>query len=154
MKKYILFFGLLSLLLAACSNDEEKAEPVPLPAETETEESTPVEEVVNESSDVDFKEIINDNMHEGDKITKFSNEGDEIKATIKLAEDDLLSNKDLAETTYSAIGESLLEVEDWQVLTINFEDVGEVSFNRDEAEKNEYGSFFPTAEIAKRLGNI
>ncbi|GEL05485.1 hypothetical protein [Rummeliibacillus stabekisii] len=155
MKKYILFSGLLSLLLlTACGNNEEKAEPVPLPAQTESEESAPAEEVVNESNDVDFKEMISDNMRESDKLTKFSNKGNEIKATINLAESQFLSKKDLAESAYSAIGEILLGVEDWRVLTINFEDVGEVSFNRDEAEKNENGSFFPTAEIAKRLGNI
>lgn len=85
----------------------------------------------NESDDVDFKEIISDSIREGDKITKFSNKGNEIKATIKLAEDDLLSKKYLAETIYSSIGESLFGVEDWQVLTINIEEVGEVSFNRD-----------------------
>ncbi|GEM_PF-3138525 len=136
MKKYILFISVLFLLfLAACGNNDEdrsaESESVQVQAQTETEESAPAEELENESDDVDFKEIISDSIREGDKITKFSNKGNVIKTTIKLAEDDLLSKKDLAETIYSSIGESLFGVEDWQVLTINIVEVGEVSFNRD-----------------------
>lgn len=57
-----------------------------------------------------------------------------------------------AEARYSSISDNMLSVEGWDTLTINFENVGEISFKRDEAESNEYGSYFPTERIMEKLG--
>lgn len=146
--KRILSMGLISVaLLVAC--DEESSKDTTTSSNQNT--SAVKTEETTSNNDVDFKTIIEDNLREGDKITQFSNVGDEIKATIKLAENDLLDAQTLAETSYTSISESLLSVSDWETLTINFENIGEVSFNRSEATENEYGSYFESKEIINKL---
>ncbi|MEK5481030.1 hypothetical protein [Viridibacillus sp. FSL R5-0888] len=160
MKKYILLSSLLAVsLLTACGETEKTTETNKAPETTQQTESKSekpkVETTTKKSNDVDFKSIIKENIGEKDKLVAFSNKGSEIKATIELDKNNLLTPNDMAESRYSSISGGLLEVEDWQTLTVNFVDVGEVSFNRDEAETNDIlGSFFPTAKIAKKLGNI
>lgn len=146
MKK-ILILSLLSVTLLVACDEEASTE-----NKTNTQETqTTVVQKTESNSDVDFKTIITDNLREGDEVTHFSNESDVIQATIKLANNDLTEEKLLAESSYSTISEKLLTMEDWNTLTINFENVGEISFNRNEAKENEYGAYFENEEIINRL---
>lgn len=91
-------------------------------------------------------------MGEDDNLVEAAVEGDEIKVVIELAPHDLLPAKSLAATSYSQASDALLEREDWQVLTIDYVNVGVISMNRLEKESNEYGDYFPTAKIDEMIG--
>lgn len=137
-----------SLLLVACGNTSDTS------SEANEENSKPTtqsSETTEKKKVADFKSMIEDNLRDGDKINHFSNEDDILKVDITLAKDDLLEPYMLAETAYASISEHLLSVDGWNTLTINFENVGEISFNRDEAQKNDYGSYFKNEEIINRL---
>jgi len=91
-------------------------------------------------------------LGEKDKITSLSFENGEIKGVIELAPNKLLSVKDLAVTSYSRASDALLDKEGWEVLTIEYVKVGNVSMKRSEKETNEYNmDYFPTTKIMERL---
>lgn len=78
----------------------------------------------------------------------------EIQATIEIGDNEILDDKSmLAEVIYASAGDELLDIEGWEILTIEFVDIGKVSMHRDEKESNEYGDYFPAEEIMKQLGN-
>lgn len=120
------------------SEDKDKNEHKDVDDEVKTDQS-------------DFKKIISDNIAEDDKVKEFKVEDGIVYASIQLAEG-MLDDATTAEAHYSSISDNMLSVEGWNTLTINFENVGEISFKRDEAESNEYGSYFPTERIMEKLG--
>lgn len=92
-------------------------------------------------------------LSEGDSITNVEIYDGEIKAVIEISDDAIISDKSLlAESIYSRAGDALLELEGWDVLTVEFVDVGEVSMQRNEKESNEYGmDYFPLEKIIGQL---
>lgn len=92
-------------------------------------------------------------LGEGDSITNVEIYDGEIKMVIEISDDAIISDKSLlAETIYSRAGDALLEHEGWEVLTVEFVDVGEVSMLRDEKDTNEYGmDYFPLEKIIGQL---
>lgn len=111
------------------------------------------EEASEPMNDEKLVEIIEyEGMGEEDTLVSASLGDGEIKAVIELAPSELLSAEDLAVTRYSQASDGLLEHEGWDVLTIEYVDVGTISMNRSEKETNEYDmDYFPVAEIEKRL---
>lgn len=130
-------------------DSEDETKPEPEIAEEENSEPEPNTYItVGE-----VKEIIEyAGMGEDDKLVDAAVEGEEIKAVIELAPHDLLPAKNLAATSYSQASDALLERDDWQVLTIDYVNVGIISMNRLEKESNEYGDYFPTAKIEEIIG--
>ncbi|RST58595.1 hypothetical protein D5F11_016300 [Siminovitchia terrae] len=88
---------------------------------------------------------------EQDKLISVDVVDGEIKIVIEQAPHDLLPGEDLATNTYSKISDELLELESWDILTIQYVDIGTISMNRSEKERNEYGDYFPTQVIEERL---
>lgn len=88
---------------------------------------------------------------ENDKLVNFSFIDGEIKATIDLAQNELISDKDMAVNRYTQLSDELLNHEGWQILTIAYSNIGTISMNRNEKESNEFGDYFPTMEIEDRL---
>lgn len=146
-----------TVLLYGCSEvtDSEPTEKKEVKAvdQSEVESKKEDKDIVAEvkADQPDFKKIIIDNLAEDDIVNDFKTEDGIVYASIQLAEG-MLDDVTMAEAHYSSISDSMLSVEGWDTLTINFEDVGEISFKRDEAESNEYGSYFPTKRIMEKLG--
>ena len=91
-------------------------------------------------------------LGENDELTTLDIDGSEVKAVVELGGNEFLGDKELAETVYGNAGDVLLEHDGWEVLTIEFVDVGEVSMNRDQAETNELGmEYFPIDNIIEQL---
>lgn len=86
-----------------------------------------------------------------DKLNNVSVENGEIKATIVLAPNELFSAKDMAVNGYSKLSDELLNHKGWQILNVTYTNIGSISMNRNEKETNEFGDYFPTLEIEKRL---
>ncbi len=118
---------------------------------------------VDQTEDADYiEELSQDELNElfkfdalglDDTLVDIAVENNEIKATVEVADHKMIDDKNiLAETIYSRAGDTFLQYEGWDVLTIEFVDLGEISMNRNEKETNEYGmDYFPTEEIAKQL---
>lgn len=93
-------------------------------------------------------------LGEGDSLTSLVIENGEIKAIVEIGDNEIFDDKSmLAEVIYASAGEELLQEDGWEVLTIEFVDVGKVSMSHDEKESNEYGDYFPIEEIMKQLEN-
>ncbi|WP_079480578.1 hypothetical protein [Halobacillus salinus] len=89
---------------------------------------------------------------EGDEIKSVTFDNGKIEAVINLADDDILTPTLNAINSYSQASDYLLKFEGWDVLTIEYTNVGEVSFNRNQAETNEYGGeYFPSLKIEEQL---
>ncbi|MCQ6527173.1 hypothetical protein OCF56_08560 [Bacillus mycoides] len=86
-----------------------------------------------------------------DKLNNVSVENGEIKATIVLAPNELFSAKDMAVNGYSKLSDELLNHKGWQILNVTYTNIGSISMNRNEKETNEFGDYFSTLEIEKRL---
>ncbi|MDM5236296.1 hypothetical protein QUF83_08680 [Bacillus cereus] len=98
------------------------------------------------------KEIIEYySIGENDKLNNVSVENGEIKATIVLAPNELFSAKDMAVNGYNKLSDELLNHQGWQILNVTYANIGSISMNRNEKETNEFGDYFPTLEIEKRL---
>ncbi|MBS4207489.1 hypothetical protein [Bacillus sp. FJAT-50079] len=169
MRKLVFMLSAILLALVAC-NAEEPKEKTDVKQETTSEktqkEDKGQEEVSTEKTTVETKQEDNSQtiteeglketieyygMGEGDTLVSASLENGEIKAVINVAPSDLFSAEDLAVTRYSQLSDELLDYEGWEVLTIEYVDVGTISMQRTEKASNEYGDYFPTAEIEKRL---
>lgn len=168
MKK-ILILMMATLFLSACGDSAaekelKEAEKRLEEAQKDTERlediseemGISVDEPVDESIDLSAEEVAEliayEALGEGDIITDVIIRDGEIKAVIEISDDAVISDKSiLAESVYSSAGDSLLEYDDWEVLTIEFVGVGEVSMNRDEKETNEFGDYFPLEKIIGQL---
>lgn len=117
-------------------------------------ESEPVEDIVIEPITEDLvREIIEQSaLSEGDELTSLEVDGYVINAVVKVTKNELLTEAMKAEVTYSRMSDQLLDIEGWEVLTVEFVDVGTVSFERRESVKNEFGGeYFPLEEIINQL---
>lgn len=127
---------------------EEKAK------QEEAEEAKENQEAVTSQllTEEKVKEILEYySIGEADKLINFYVTEGEIKATIDLAPIDIFSAEDMAVTRYISLSNELLNHEGWEILTITYSNIGTISMNRNEKETNEYGDYFPTMEIEKRL---
>lgn len=108
---------------------------------------------VEDISDDELKGIIEyTGIGEEDELISASLSDGEIKAVIKISPSDLFPAEIIAATQYSQLSDELLTLEGWEVLTVEYIEVGEVSMNRSEKESNEYGDYFPTVKIDELLG--
>ena len=179
MKRLLIIF-MAAMFLVACGADNEyekqrkEAEKQLEESEAELERVKEVSKQIDETSDLigevqeemgieddsvdvdelDESEAIDlleyEALGEGDTLTDIVVENGEIKAVIEMADADSI----FAEVIYSSAGDALLEHEGWDVLTIDFIDVGEISMNRNEKETNEYGmDHFPLEKIIGKLRN-
>lgn len=150
MRKLVVFVAFMSFVaLTACGGKETPVKDV-----NSTEVSVGAETDSKDEFDVNkIKEILEYSvLGEKDKITSLSFENGEIKGVIELAPNKLLSAKDLAVTSYSRASDALLEKEGWEVLTMEYVNVGNVSMKRSEKETNEHNmDYFPTEKIKERL---
>lgn len=178
--KKILFFIMAALLLVACSNDNSLENTNEQPKQKEVQKQEDTEKQIEEQTEkeelqVEEKKQEEDQsqeksesqqpmtteeateiieyygMGENDELVSLVVEGEEIKAVVKLADNNLLSPKDLAVSSYSQASDEYLIHEGWEVLTIEFVNIGSISMNRSKKETNEVGDYFPTAEIEKNL---
>ncbi|PIC80530.1 hypothetical protein CSV75_01690 [Sporosarcina sp. P18a] len=123
------------------------------------ETSFTIEETVQEPEDQSMteeeaSEIVDYfGLGESDELVSVNVKDNEIKAVVKLGENQLLTLDQLAVTTYSQASDEFLNHEGWNVLTMEFVGVGSISMNRDQKETNEAGDFFPTVEIEKKLND-
>lgn len=126
-----------------------------LKKKTGIEDDEVVEDDSNELDELELKELLEYvALGENDNIKDLVLEGDEIKAAIEIGDHEIFDDKKLlAEVIYASAGDELLQTEGWEVLTIDFLDVGKVSMHRSDKESNEYGDYFPTEEILKQLGS-
>lgn len=119
--------------------------------ENQTEKS--VEDTNNSPyiSKEEVKDILEFNLiGDNDEITNVDVKNGEIKATIKWGIDEYYS-RDNAVVAYQGISDELLNREDWNVLTINFEGIGSISMNRNEAISEGFGYYFPSEKIEQKL---
>ncbi|WP_342471600.1 hypothetical protein MHH70_12345 [Metasolibacillus sp. FSL H7-0170] len=174
-KLFITIF-LSSLLLVACGGEKEPAkEAVSAPVVNEEETTKPKEkEKVEEEEESDFvffdeddpvpqkggvingdqiKELIEYHaLGADDKLVEVVLNDGVITATIEVQAMDGFPATAPAEIAYSRMGDELLLHEGWQVLTVNFVDIGTVSMNRSQQKDEGFGPYFPTIEIMKQLG--
>lgn len=161
-----------AMILTACGNTStDELTEIQTEAEVETDEVETQENKMKnekkENEDTDesnasaedtlsleeLEEIIKYNaIGEGDKLVSVALEDDEIKVVIDMDPQGLLPEKFMASTTYSRLSDELLKHEGWEILTVEFVDVGTVSMNRSEKESNEYGDYFPIMKIDEMLG--
>ena len=172
MKKFLFLLLSVGILLSACGSDEPQEENS-VNNDQEVADSNDVEaEAVNDEEDLSEEESFTeeDNLSdeekeaidadqvrellehsalgETDELKDVVIKDEEIKAVIDMGENELIDDPSmLAETVYSRAGEELLPYEGWDVLTIEFVDVGTVSMDRKQKEENEFGEYFPTEEI-------
>ena len=171
----------LAFLLVACGNDDTEdgqvtKEELPI-IETSIEKETisnqenektksdepldeeidknPKERIVLEQpkmiSRVEFKEMIDYNMlSDGDELLSYSAEENHLKAVVKI-EEGMLGDDLSAATSYSSLSDELLTHEGWDILTVEFVDVGTISMGRNKKETNEMGSYFPIIKIEEKL---
>lgn len=160
MKK-LLTIIMAALLLTACGNTEKEVELKKAQDELAKakEDTKRIEEITGSTEDTgisaqDIAELLAEEaLGEGDSITNVEIADGEIKAVIEISDDAVISDKSLsAESVYSRAGDALLELAGWDVLTIEFSDVGTISMNRNEKETNEYGmDYFPLEKIVGQL---
>lgn len=86
-----------------------------------------------------------------DKLVEASLHDGKINATIEVSESNDLPAGMFAEVIYASIGEELLLHEGWEVLTINFVDIGTVSMNRNQKKDDGFGPYFPNIDIINQL---
>lgn len=182
VKRLVIFVGIISVLLVGCGENEyekdlREAKESLAKAEAYTKELEEASEQIDETTDLiedvqeemgieddssdneldetEIKEVLEYvSLSEEDNLKDFVIENNEIKATIEIGDNSIIGDKSLlAEVMFSSAGDELLQREGWDILTIEFVDVGIVSMHRDEKESNEYGDYFPTDEILKQLGN-
>lgn len=105
-------------------------------------------------SESEARELIEyEALGQDDTLTDIVIENGEVKAIIEIADHDIFDDKSLlAESMYASAGDAFLEYDGWDVLTIEFIDVGKVSMHRSEKEANEYGLYyFPLEKIIDQL---
>lgn len=86
-----------------------------------------------------------------DTLVEASLDNENINATIEVSGTDTLPAEMFAEVIFASSGEELLLHEGWEVLTINFIDIGTVSMNRAQKKDDGFGPYFPNIDIIKQL---
>ncbi|WP_413379284.1 hypothetical protein [Alkalihalobacillus sp. 1P02AB] len=143
MKLKLCLLLIFLLFLTACGDILVDEEPEAVD-EAELVEELSVDEIE--------EEILFSGMGEDDLLQSLIFEGGEIKVIIELAEDELFSSEDMAVTRYSQASDALLIYEGWEVLTIEYTEVGVISIDRSESETNELDmDYFPVDIIEQNL---
>lgn len=120
----------------------------------ENEQSTQIQDSSeNKDTSLDkIKEAVQNNIGKGEQIKDFKLENKSIIVNIDLGTPSSnIPLKDLAISRYSSISDNLLEYDSWDTLTINFENVGTVTLNANEASSNTSGKYFESSLIEKQL---
>lgn len=123
------------------SSDNKNTEEIK--SEDKQEDSISKEAISSE----DIMEIIKDDVGKGEKITDAKIEDRTIVVNINIGTEEKIPLKDLAVSRYSSISDDLLEHNFWDVLTVNFENVGSISMNKNESN----GTYFETSKIEEKL---
>ncbi|MBU8568865.1 hypothetical protein KM914_21095 [Virgibacillus pantothenticus] len=134
---------------------EETQEEMGFEDEDEEDNSNDLNEV-DELDENEARELLEYGvLGEEDSLIDLVISDGEIKAHVEIGDNNIFDDKSLlAETIYSSAGDILLEYEGWEVLTIEFTDIGEVSLHRNEKETNEFDmDYFPLEKIIGQLGN-
>lgn len=161
MKKLFFTFFIALLLLFGCStkdsstteNNDNNQQSQETQVETEQENGNNEEErheniAIDENQAI---EIIEYALGEEDKILDLALANNEIKVAIELAEG-ILAPREIAISRYSSISDQLLNYNGWEILTVEFINIGTISMNKLQKETNELGlSYFPATEIEKHL---
>lgn len=163
-----------ALLLAACGNEsgiepEKEASQAESDSVIEDEEVGQLEDEEIDSPDEEEKIEIEDpngnitddwvkevleirGMGEQDKLVSATFQNGEIKAAIEMESRALMEDDFLAVLAYTKASEELLSYEGWDVLTIEYINIGTISLNRSEKEVNEDGKdHFPVEKMAGNL---
>ena len=152
MRKLLFIMVSLVFLLFACA-DEAKNEDGQAGKENEetslNEDSGDSEET--EIEEDELREIVESSVAEGDELVSLSIEEGEVHAVVNLAANDSPRPFDVAISRYSDISGKLLTHGGWEVLTVEFSDVGTISIDRSESQENELGVFFPTKLIEEKF---
>lgn len=92
---------------------------------------------------------ISGSVGDGEKITNVTFDGRnlEIDVDISNASPTLLTPEDLAETRASSITDSILDLDDryyntWESITLNFKNIGDITFTKDDIKTNGFGMYF------------
>ncbi|WP_405100786.1 hypothetical protein [Oceanobacillus sp. FSL H7-0719] len=99
-------------------------------------------------SDLEY-EVLGD----GDVLTDLIIENGEVKATIEIGDNDTIEGETLlAESLYSSAGDVMFLYEGWEVFTVEFVGLGEISLHREDGEINDYDmGYFPLEKIVGQL---
>lgn len=159
--KLWLIVGCMFLLLSivtGCNTDE----PVPDDVEQEVIDGDVKQE--GEENEVEGEEetepitaeevgsILQSSVGSDDTVVSLDVVDYEVRAVVELAPHDLLPAKEIAISRYSEITDELLRLKGWEVVTVEFVDVGTVSMDRDKRITNEFNmSYFPITEIDRQL---
>lgn len=157
---FLIVISILSLSLAACSGETESEAKAENEKETEQEnkeqeeadsQKTEEKQEQNKGMNVDkATQLLEDHvLEENDEIQKLTMNDGEIKASIIIGDNDTINDKTLlAQIAYSSAGDEFLQHEGWEVLTIDFVDLAEVSMHRNEQETDENDFvYFPMDKI-------
>ncbi|KGX85879.1 hypothetical protein [Pontibacillus litoralis] len=155
MKKVFLLFviSIFSIVLVACSGEVENEANADKGNESgeKKQEEQPEEKSEQNGFNVDkAKEILEDHvLKENDEIKDLTISNGEIKAVIEIGDNDMINDKTLlAQVAYSSAGDEFLKHEGWEVLTIDFVGLAEVSMNRNEKETDDNDlDYFPMGKI-------
>lgn len=155
MKKFAICITVAMLLLTfGCSSNESTSESASNQQNEDnsimtTDEQDKQEKVITDNNQIrKIFEVYA--LTEEDKLTELSIKNNEIKAVIELGESEL-PPKEIALSVYSSAADELLMYEGWEVLTVEFKDVGIISMDKSFKEINEYGPYFPYEDIENNL---
>lgn len=175
MKKLFYVGALSTLLLVACGDKEVEKTPEELAKAHGEAKKKAEEKALAEASKLNNQESDEESdfdLFEDDPVPEKGGEIniDQVKAIIEyygLGEEDKLvdatlnneeiiatievTDKATAEIRYGSIASELLLHKGWEVLTVNFVNIGTVSMNRSQQKDEGFGPYFPTLEIMKQL---
>ena len=143
---------------AAVEEEVEETETEAEKTQTTPAVSTPTEETEDEEwslsssygdtlTEAVAKSIVSDHLKNQSDMNTFKFNNGNISITITGEE-----SKDYAALDFSSVGDYLLEYDEMKSLRVNFSGYGEVYMRLSDVESNEYGRYFPTAEIERQLG--
>lgn len=135
MKKWLGAVVIATGLLVACGNNEDAIN-------EQTEQTT---------NDADMQQMIEQSLRQKDELITYRNEGNEIYSEVKLTPQTKINHRAVAVQTYEKASKRLLKVDDWEVLTMTFNNVGTISFNKSEAVEGDDGLYFSGEEMMKQL---
>jgi len=100
---------------------------------------------------LDAKEIMASMMSKHGNIVGLSVVSGEIKAEIKLHNEENSSDEEQAVATYHEVSKEYLKNDDWETLTIEFVDLGTISMDYFEKESNDEDNYFSNEDIEKNF---
>lgn len=149
MSKKIIFIMIMilsfSLISTSCNKNEEPTK------ENKVSKNEEIEKEIKNDKEL-IKILEEECISEGDQILNAKIENGKISISIKINIPEPTLEKDYTITSYSTISDQLLNYSNWDILSINFENIGEITMNRKSSVENEYGGkYFPSIEIENNL---